>query len=249
MKKPPTCSICSRPTPAGRGPSSKHLTPEELPEYSVEHLDYEIEMLVETMKAWDPNAPRTLRNALTEAFAVHLRNLIAFLHPGREQCGDVYAKDFFGSPQKWIKDLPPLASSLATARDRASKEIAHVTVDRTKGSAKGKGWNPEFIDAVMVPLRRFVELADGDRLHPDVKARVVKLTERPGPIVVLRSTNIATDADTAARTVPSTTPVHRPYALGKSGPPGTFRARVTWIEQERHAAHPSPLAIVRTGVA
>jgi len=202
-KKDQACSTCSRWAPRGRGPDAKHLTPSDLPAHSKEHLDYEIGMLVDTARAWNLCLAEPIRNALTEAFAVHLRNLIEFLYPRGEVCGNVSAKDFFASPSKW--DPPLMSTALETARQRAHREIVHLTVDRVPGSQKGKEWDPSLIDDLLIPLKEFVEVADGDRLHRDVKDRVLRLTAQAKPIAIPGGKNMITDVYTGHPAVPSTT--------------------------------------------
>jgi hypothetical protein len=175
MKKREPCTTCGRPiVSSDRGPTAKHVGAADLTAYSYEHLDYEIGMLVASVKAWPTNHVYPVGNALTEAFAIHLRNLIAFLYPGREVCGDVSARDFMDAPEIWEKAAPPISAVLQLARTRAHREIAHLTVDRIPGSEKGKEWDPALVDVLLIPLRKFVDQAD-EKLDQRVKARVVEL--------------------------------------------------------------------------
>jgi hypothetical protein len=173
----------------------------DLPAHSKHHLDYEIWMLVESAQAWHEGLPKPVRNAVTEAFAIHLRNLIMFLDPKSERCGDVFARDFFTTPGRWVP--PAFSEDLQKALERAHREIAHLTVDRTPGYEKGKEWDPKLIDDLVIHFKRFVELADQDRLHPDVKARVLALPTLRRPVSSRAESYL--EADPTSRPFPYTT--------------------------------------------
>lgn len=114
------------------------------------HLRYEVEMLQSTARGlasgvfgWE----NTAANAMLEAFVLHLRIVVDFLYPrGRGfKDSDVLAGDFFDSPEQWckVRDKNIVKESrkvLEEARDRADKEMVHLTYDRLKVSKEEKGW-------------------------------------------------------------------------------------------------------------
>ncbi|MFZ0291286.1 MAG: hypothetical protein WB616_20095 [Candidatus Sulfotelmatobacter sp.] len=61
------------------------------------------------------------------SFAIHLRNLIDFFYtqPGDARNDDVVAADFFDPASAW--NLGAIPKSLNDARERANKEISHIT--------------------------------------------------------------------------------------------------------------------------
>ena len=76
-----------------------------------------------------------------ELFGLHLRNLITFLYPTRnQQDTDVYARDYFSDKGEWERIAPPLSATLDTARRRANKELGHLTTERIDGFQDRKKW-------------------------------------------------------------------------------------------------------------
>ena len=152
------------------------LSDPELLAYSREHLRYELWMFLR-LGGYLPEIP-TLRNehekvvynALIEAFVVHLRNLIGFLYPDRFTPFDVIAGDFFSDPNGWDEIRPRISSTLQGARDRAHREIAHLTTARIAGMPPKKAWPlSSLIPEVKVLMRLFADHASPQRLHPLIK--------------------------------------------------------------------------------
>lgn len=134
-----------------------------------EHLQYEVRMLFETMIALQ-NLPRTdsptpeqwcTNNALIESFLIHARALIDFLytHPSPKK-RDVLAKHFLEDPAKWKKEhynLPPL---LHEARERAHKEVAHLSYMRASIGLDDKKWPVgEIAERILSDLGEWMKLA------------------------------------------------------------------------------------------
>ena len=97
-----------------------------------------------------------LKNTRTEAFALHLRNLIVFLYQDQFplKTDDVSAHHFLASPapyEEWLRIRPKLSDTLARAKTRADKELAHLTTARLSGTPKEKEWD------VRGPSRNCVE--------------------------------------------------------------------------------------------
>lgn len=104
--------------------------------YADEHLTYEIQMfvgtalfLVNSNKTSDKRIGGVVNNALLESFLIHMRNLIEFLYPQQIKADDVTIEDYLS--KKVISDhLPIINKSLILYRERAHKEIAHLTTKR-----------------------------------------------------------------------------------------------------------------------
>ena len=152
------------------------LSDAELLTYSREHLRYELWMFLR-LGAYLPEVPtprneqeKVEANALIEAFMVHLRNLIGFLYPDRFTPFDVIAGDFFPDPYFWDEIRPRLSSPLQVARDRAHREIAHLTTARIAGTPPKKGWPfSSLIAEIRVLMKLFADHASPHRLHPAIK--------------------------------------------------------------------------------
>ena len=145
----------------------------------------------------EPLSSWARRMALIESFAIHARNLILFLYPGRVCPGDVLAEDFFTSSGDWERCRPAKSTDLDEAVRRANKEIVHLTMDRIAGTPAEKAWNvPGLPGALASALRAFAQQARPDRLHPDVAAKVLLTSPASLPPVVITgtSTNLTTDS-------------------------------------------------------
>jgi hypothetical protein len=73
-----------------------------------------------------------IRNALIESFASHARVLIDFFYSENPQNDDIIAQHFFSPPNKWAEIRPPKSETLAEAKMRANKLLAHLTYTRLK---------------------------------------------------------------------------------------------------------------------
>jgi hypothetical protein len=156
-------------------------TDEELRAFS-RHLLYEIEMLAHTA-SWlytimvvaedpDPKTRSTLRNAMLEAWALHLRNLLSFIYDDRPGKGAAVAADFVnGDWQQLRGELPPV---LRLARTKASKEVAHLLYRRAKLSDGQRTWHlaPILVELSKV-LHRFLDSVPDTRLQRDFGERAL----------------------------------------------------------------------------
>jgi hypothetical protein len=160
--------------------------PHRLQRYSDEHLDYEVKMFFTAVIALtDRRYDRAefLRNIFVEAFASHLRNLIAFLYPDRYPAhrDDVVAHHFLPAPAAyavWLNVRPALPASLRRAKVRADKELAHLTTRRIAGKRAQKVWPVNSIVSDLCPvLRTFVDAADPSRLGPVATVTIRRLSD------------------------------------------------------------------------
>jgi hypothetical protein len=155
------------------------LSPEDLVAFSEKHVLYERIMLFNArslirgcndelraggLSPSAKNLVETRKNVAVESYAIHLRTLIAFLHPGRVLEHDVIAEHYFSAGSQWTP--PAKTKSLDDAFDQASKHIAHLTAKRTDDPA-GKNWPDAWADDVDAVLREFATQArPHGRLHP-----------------------------------------------------------------------------------
>ena len=131
---------------------------------TIEHLAYEIWMLVRTrqliLERWE-QLDRVVANAVIEAHAVHVRNLICFLFD-RSDGKEIRASDFVPEWQEVRTE------TLGRAQGRVDTEIAHISYERLKVSGPAKAWDPSLDDEILAALDRWIHKA-GD----DVKTIVV----------------------------------------------------------------------------
>jgi len=151
------------------------LTDQELYSYSGEHVRYEIKQLLVLGEIFREGYSVTnehelaKHNSLVQSFAIHLRNLISFLYPERVLHDDVIASHFVSDRNRWSADLAPLSDSLRRARERANKEVAHLTTQRIAGTPPEKAWEPvPLITELRALMQLFVRHANPARLDPRV---------------------------------------------------------------------------------
>lgn len=119
-----------------------------------------------------------LKNAQVEAFANHLRNLIVFLYPEAYllKPDDVAAHHFIETQDPydyWISLRGPITRTLKSAKNRADKEMAHLTLQRRADGDPRKPWNaPALGEEIRKLLREFVRVADPTRLGPRVETAI-----------------------------------------------------------------------------
>jgi len=147
----------------------KPFADQELLDFSGEHLFYEFRMFREVSNAI-PCHEGPVKNALIESFAIHLRNLIDFFYPpedGQIRSDDVFAGDFFDLPE--IRYLDTIPSSLRGARERANKEISHITCKRKAGADAAKAWSvSDLFKEIQEISNKFAAKASSKKLHTNV---------------------------------------------------------------------------------
>jgi hypothetical protein len=170
-------------------------TPDELRAFARDHLLYEVAMLRlltdRLLAARDHDqaaGTRDLawldlatRNAQVEAFAIHARAALGFLHevpkpkPNKE---DALARHYAPG---W--EPPPLTPTLSKVPDRVGQEIAHLSYGRRTLEEEARAWpyGEIWIDVAAV-LRRFAEQASPELLPEDVARLIQDLTVAPREI-------------------------------------------------------------------
>jgi hypothetical protein len=156
----------------------------DLSRYSCEHLTYEIKMLMALVNSPIPErddesvSQWAHRMAGIESFGLHLRNLIEFFYPsangGKGRNNDVMATDFLSSQK-----LPLITEKLKEARERANKELVHLTTARQFGIRATKTWRLDSLDDLKKILSEFAEKTDGNRLSKETKDIINQFMKLP----------------------------------------------------------------------
>jgi hypothetical protein len=101
--------------------------------------------------------------------------VVDFLYPrGRGlKDEDLLASDFFDSPEQWckIRDKYVIKESrkvLMDARDRADKEMVHLTYSRLKVTETGKNWYfVKIADEAQKAIKVFADNVSKNKLGPE----------------------------------------------------------------------------------
>ena len=163
----------------------KVLSDSDLGAFSKQHIQYEISMLwgcgqllMRDLQGASPDLITLLRNALLESFAIHLRNLVDFLCPGQNvKDTDVLADDFFPHGKR-PATFPSLPDDLKLARERAHKQVSHLTSGRLNEGDPGKNWSTVALTKeVLDVLNKFVLQASAAKLDSSVRDYVLSIFE------------------------------------------------------------------------
>jgi hypothetical protein len=145
-------------------------------EYADEHVCYEVEHFFWLVNVF--NRPTLIcaastsdairvRNLLIEGFGLHFRNVVDFLYPrSGVRPDDIVAADFLPAGS-WEAIKPQLSTSLLDARNRADKEMAHLTTARKSGNPPEKNWETTALANELRPILRLMcDNAVSTRLTP-----------------------------------------------------------------------------------
>jgi hypothetical protein len=140
-----------------------NLSDAELTAYSGEHLLYELQLFLWTGKELGRGHEGVIRSVLIESFVIHLRNLIDFFFTPRSHDDDVIAADFC---PPWSEGI---SAKLKEARERANKELSHLTLNRKSGLDPSKPWDVGgLFQEVHDVAKRFAANASPMKLSPKV---------------------------------------------------------------------------------
>lgn len=163
----------------------------DLAGFAGEHLEYEAQMFVAARDKLFQNArlqsqqphfhppqPDEIfnRNLLIESCVLHFRNLVDFFYPpSSPQPDDVTAADYVPG---WGSPAAP--SILRDARNRANKELAHLTLKRKAGAPPDKAWDFADLSIAMTSIiRDFLMRVDASNLPQ----RTIAVLQRIGAVV------------------------------------------------------------------
>jgi hypothetical protein len=153
-----------------------------------EHVLYEIQMFYALLRYFETGevdravaglaqAGLPVRNAVTEAFEIHGRQLIEFLTAQRQR-GLATAGDF--TRGKW--DPPPERQDLQRLEERFSERVAHLSWQRAKFTDEERLVLTHEIESKIRPvLIRFLDRADAERLCEGFVDEARWALTSPGP--------------------------------------------------------------------
>jgi len=163
-----------------------------LSNYSKEHVLYEIDLLRRTASVTLPLNDFE-RQVHIESFALHLRTVICFLYGTRSTSrklvkprikvhdDDVIAEEFVDGWGGILATVRPEDATVQDLKNRADKELAHLTELRKNPLNPTKPWNSASAIAALVPiLRQFHDAAlksGQKRMHPDALAAIKALLD------------------------------------------------------------------------
>lgn len=123
-----------------------------------EHIYYEYSMLKYLAVDLTNGGIRKVHiyNAMLESFITHLRVLydLFYLDTAKWQ-GDTLASDFFLSPEEWSSIRPMPSVLLKEAKERANKELAHLTYTRIKRAEEGRVWQYQELEKEITQIFKF----------------------------------------------------------------------------------------------
>lgn len=121
--------------------------------YAHEHLHYEVRMFIISREIANQSLPGSFQmNAMVEVCVLHLRNLIDFFFPNRIEPDDIMAVHYIND---WNTKRLPISKTLEDARQRAHKEMAHLTLKRISGAPPEKNWD---FNLISIELKKVIEI-------------------------------------------------------------------------------------------
>jgi hypothetical protein len=182
-----------------------NLSDTELAAYSGEHLLYELQYLWFTANELrNLSNPQPMASVLIESFGIHLRNLIDFFCTpiGTERDHDVIASDFCPG---WSESI---SGTLKDAKERANKELSHLTLARKHPTDPAKSWDINgLFNEVMDVANRFVAKTPQTKLSGDVPKwlQIIRVPKTTMSVPMLASNTTATMVISAPFTIDKNT--------------------------------------------
>lgn len=140
------------------------MNKDELQKYFREHVVYEVNMFATTRTLLSrENLEITLKNPILESWVMHMRCLVAFLYPHtyKPYPTDVAAWDYFSAKKMWSALCGHPSGKLKKAKQRADREVGHLTKFRQYGEPSSKYWAvSELTDELLSVFKVFTEHAD-----------------------------------------------------------------------------------------
>ena len=138
------------------------------------HLRYEFQMLLATARLLQTRGlPSDHAYALLESWVLHVRNLIDFFYTPKKMDDVVMVE--FSSGWKGIREFPKITTELARARDRANKEMAHLTYSRIGKSDADRQWAVGPITSQLIErMKAFADLVADDETSTEVRKLLPK---------------------------------------------------------------------------
>ncbi len=162
-------------TPNSSSRPSRHLS-SDLLAFSKAHVHYDVNMFFEMASVQSRlnhnndflHALATINDGLSEAFALHLRNLIMFFYNDAPAPLEVVAADFCAEGS-WVEVRQSMTRTLSIAHKRAVKTLLLLTFERESHGAPEKAWDFDGLAAeIKLILLIFVKTALPERLASNV---------------------------------------------------------------------------------
>jgi len=111
-----------------------------------EHFYYEVSMLIFAVHrlfeiTHSGRRDQSSINMALETLLLHARNLREFFYAKPRRRDDARPEDFVGDIDKWKRERPEETDLIKEVRERANKELAHLTYKRHYGIPPKKQWN------------------------------------------------------------------------------------------------------------
>ncbi len=138
------------------------------------HLRYEYQMLLATARLIQAGGlPSDHGYALLESWVLHVRNLIDFFYTPKK-LDDIVMMEFTNDGQG-IGDFPKITTELEMARERANKEMAHLTYSRVGKSDADKQWAVGKITVQLIErVKAFADLVADNGIATELKEMLPK---------------------------------------------------------------------------
>ncbi|MFH2036387.1 MAG: hypothetical protein ABIJ45_08290 [Candidatus Zixiibacteriota bacterium] len=121
-----------------------------------EHIHYELNSLSKILRIFPDTISRfrndekvtfeAVRNSFVEAIGIHIRILDHFFFGKPRHDNDLVAADYFDNPSEWQNASRQLRENKEIIRinKRVSKEIVHLSIDRTDVKPEEKDWGKDW---------------------------------------------------------------------------------------------------------
>lgn len=138
------------------------------------HLRYEFRMLLATARLiLARGLPSNHGYALLESWVLHVRNLIDFFYAPK-RLDDIVMVEF-ASDEDGIGDFPDITTELERARERANKEMAHLTYSRVGKSEADRQWAVGLITVQLIErMKAFADLVADNEIAAEVRKMLPK---------------------------------------------------------------------------
>lgn len=141
---------------------------------ALNHLKYEFEMLLATARLIEAGGmPIDLGNAVLESWVLHVRNFIDFFYSPKLK-DDIVISDFLRG-ENWRNEFPAISRNLEEAKERANKEMAHLTYSRIGKTQEEKLWAVgQLTNQLVERMETFADLVGDNEIASSLKSLLPK---------------------------------------------------------------------------
>lgn len=132
---------------------------------ATEHIKYELDMF----NYADKQLQRTdlsdkEKNVYLETFVIHTRCLLDFLYtPENVKPDDILAEHYIDNPEVYIENFSEMHEILKKARNRANKDLAHLTYSRVLETSNEEKWTSKISEEITLAFAKFLELVTSNK--------------------------------------------------------------------------------------